>query len=185
MVLGPLEYLVVGFENYRFTGQILAELRAAQEQGIIRVLDLCVIAKDEQCNVTERELFEHTWAIGLKEAIRNAGAVGGVAYAAGHHYGTKSADQQYTDVQQNAQIADLQQQQAMQQQAPPPMYQQPVYQQAAPPPPVYQQLAPPPAAPTGLTDGQIAQLQQLGALHESGVLTDAEFGAAKQKILGI
>ena len=30
-----------------------------------------------------------------------------------------------------------------------------------------------------------AQLKQLGALHESGVLTDAEFEAAKQKILGI
>jgi hypothetical protein len=119
MVLGPLEYLVVGFENYRFTGQILAELRAAQEKGIIRVLDLCVIAKNEQGNVTQRELsdlsgeeatelsplagnvmglladediqqlaadipndsaaglllFEHTWAIGLKEAIKNAGAV--------------------------------------------------------------------------------------------------------------
>jgi Family of unknown function (DUF6325) len=119
MVLGPLEYLVVGFEKYRFTGQILAELRAAQEKGIIRVVDLCVIAKDEQGNVTERELselsgeeatelsplagnvmglladediqqlavgipnnsaaglllFEHTWAIGLKEAIKNAGAV--------------------------------------------------------------------------------------------------------------
>jgi hypothetical protein len=119
MVLGPLEYLVVGFENYRFTGRILAELRAAQEKGIIRVLDLCVIAKDEQGNVTVRELselsgeeatelsplagnvmsllaeediqqlaadipnesaaglllFEHTWAIGLKEAIKNAGAV--------------------------------------------------------------------------------------------------------------
>ena len=119
MVLGPLEYLVVGFEGYRFTGQILAELRAAQEKGIIRVVDLCVIAKDEQGNVTARELselggeeatelsplagnlmgmladediqqvaadipnnsaaglllFEHTWAIGLKEAIKNAGAV--------------------------------------------------------------------------------------------------------------
>src|SRR2546430_2451934 len=119
MVLGPLEYLVVGFEDSRFTGQILAELRAAQEKGIIRVVDLCVIAKDEQGNVTERELselsgeeatelsplagnvmglladediqqlaadipnksaaglllFEHTWAIGLKEAIKNAGAV--------------------------------------------------------------------------------------------------------------
>ena len=117
MVLGPLEYLVVGFENYRFTGQILAELRAAQEQGIIRVLDLCVIAKDELGNVTERELselsgeeasalrplarnvmgllseediqqlaadisnkdaaglllFEHTWAIDLKEDIKHAG----------------------------------------------------------------------------------------------------------------
>jgi len=119
MVLGPLEYLVVGFENYRFTGRILAELRAAQEKGIIRVVDLCLIQKDEQGNVTERELselsgeeatelsplagsvmgllaeediqqlaadipnnsaaglllFEHTWAIGLKEAIKNAGAV--------------------------------------------------------------------------------------------------------------
>jgi len=119
MVLGPLEYLVVGFEKYHFTGQILAELRAAQEKGIIRVVDLCVIAKDEQGNVTQRELselsgeeatelspfagnvmglladddiqqlaadipntsaaglllFEHTWAIGLKEAIKNAGAV--------------------------------------------------------------------------------------------------------------
>ncbi len=49
---------------------------------------------------------------------------------------------------------------------------------------VYQQ-PPPPAAPTGVTNEQIAQLKQLGALHESGVLTDAEFGAAKQKILGI
>jgi hypothetical protein len=119
MVFGPLEYLVVGCEKYRFTGQILAELRAAQEKGIIRVVDLCVIAKDEQGNVTQRELsdlsgeeatelsplatnvmsllsdediqqvaadipnnsaaglvlFEHTWAIGLKEAIKNAGAV--------------------------------------------------------------------------------------------------------------
>ena len=119
MVLGPLEYLVVGFEKYRFTGQILAELRAAQEKGIIRVVDLCVIQKDEQGNVTARELselggeeatelsplagnvmsllsdediqqvaadipnksaaglllFEHTWAIGLKEAIKHAGAV--------------------------------------------------------------------------------------------------------------
>ena len=119
MFVGPLEYLLVGFEDYRFTGQILEELRAAQEKGIIRVVDLCVIAKDAQGNVTERELselsgeeatqlsslasnvmglladediqqvaadipnnsaaglvlFEHTWAIGLKEAIKNAGAV--------------------------------------------------------------------------------------------------------------
>ena len=117
MVLGPLEYLVVGFEGNRFTGQILAELRAAQEKGIIRVLDLFVMKKDVQGNVTALEaselsseetadfgplagnlmslfspedmqqaaasipnnsaagmlLFEHTWAIGLKEAIKNAG----------------------------------------------------------------------------------------------------------------
>src|SRR5881398_3124498 len=119
MTLGPLEYLVVGFEGNRFTGQILAALRAAQDKGIIRVIDLFAIKKDEQGNVTELALsdvspelvtelgplasdlmglfaqedleqvaadipnksaaglllFEHTWAIGLKEAIKNAGAV--------------------------------------------------------------------------------------------------------------
>ncbi len=124
MVLGPLEYLVAGFEGNRFTGQILAELRAAQEKGIIRVLDLFVMKKDVQGNVTALELselsdeekaefgplagnlislfspedmqqaaasipnnsaagmllFEHTWAIGLKEAIKNAG---GIAVAGG------------------------------------------------------------------------------------------------------
>jgi hypothetical protein len=124
MTLGPLEYLVVGFEGNRFTGQILAELRAAREKGIIRVVDLFVIKKDDQGNLTALELsdlsgeeatelgplagdlmglfapedieqvaanlpnnstaglllFEHTWAIGLKEAIKNAG---GVAVAGG------------------------------------------------------------------------------------------------------
>lgn len=124
MTLGPLEYLVVGFEGNRFTGQILAELRAAREKGIIRVVDLFAIKKDDQGNVTALELselsgeeaaelgplagdiiglfapedieqvaagipnnsavglllFEHTWAIGLKEAIKHAG---GVAVAGG------------------------------------------------------------------------------------------------------
>ena len=124
MTLGPLEYLVVGFEGTQFTGQILAELRAARDKGIIRVVDLFAIKKDDQGNVTALELsdlsdeeatelgplagdlmglfapedieqaaasipnngaaglllFEHTWAIGLKEAIKNAG---GVAIAGG------------------------------------------------------------------------------------------------------
>ena len=124
-----------------------------------------------------------------RRPLLRAAAVGGVAYSAGHHMATKSAEQQYTDAQQSAQIADLQQQQeqpAYQQPAPPP----PVYQQAAPPPPVYQQPAPPPpqaaaAAPSGaMTDDKLAQLKQLGELRESGVLTDAEFEATKLKILG-
>jgi hypothetical protein len=87
---------------------------------------------------------------------------------------TKSAEQQQMDAQQNAQISDVQDQQAAQQQAPPPVYQQ------APPP-----QAAAPAEPTGLTPDDFAQLKQLGQLHESGVLTDPEFEAAKQKILGI
>jgi predicted flap endonuclease-1-like 5' DNA nuclease len=113
-------------------------------------------------------------------AVVRTAVVGGTAYAVGHHAATKSAEQQQMDAQQNAQIADMQDQQAAQQQQ--------AYQQ--PPPQAYQQPAPPPqaAAPaqsTGLTPDDITQLQQLGKLHESGVLTDAEFEAAKQKILGI
>ncbi len=34
-----------------------------------------------------------------------------------------------------------------------------------------------------MTSDKIEQLKQLGSLHESGILTDAEFDAQKQKIL--
>jgi hypothetical protein len=57
-----------------------------------------------------------------------------------------------------------------------PAYQEPAYQEPAyaqPPPP-------PPAAPA---PDPIAQLRDLAALHDQGVLTDDEFSAQKAKIL--
>ena len=45
---------------------------------------------------------------------------------------------------------------------------------AAPPPPA--------AAPAG--DDVIGKLKELASLHESGILDDAEFAAAKAKLLG-
>lgn len=46
--------------------------------------------------------------------------------------------------------------------------------------------AQPVAAPAGeTTDQQIAQLQQLAQLKDAGVLTQAEFDAKKQQILGL
>ena len=62
-------------------------------------------------------------------------------------------------------VARRQQQQAMAQQ------------QAAPEPP------PPPAADAG--DDMAAQLHQLAALRDQGILTDEEFAAKKAQILGI
>jgi Short C-terminal domain len=50
----------------------------------------------------------------------------------------------------------------------------------APPPPI--QDAEPPAA-TEDTGDMLSQLQQLGVLRDSGVLTEAEFDAQKAKIL--
>jgi type II secretory pathway pseudopilin PulG len=122
-----------------------------------------------------------------RRPILRTAMVGGVAYAAGSHVAKKSAEQEQLEAQQNAQIADLQQQQATQatqqqqagQQPPPPPYQQPVYQQPAAPPPA---AAPTPAS--GVAPETLEQLKQLGELHTSGVLTDDEFEAAKQKILG-
>ena len=81
----------------------------------------------------------------------------------------KAAKQQQQDAQQQ-QPQDAQQQQPA----------QPVSQQ----PPQAQPQVDTPAQPTGLTNEGLEQLKQLGALHESGVLTDAEIEAEKQKILG-
>jgi Short C-terminal domain len=61
----------------------------------------------------------------------------------------------------------------------------PAQPEAAPAP--AQTPAPPPAAPPapgGLSEAAMAELKQLGELHDSGVLTDEEFAAQKAKILG-
>ena len=58
-------------------------------------------------------------------------------------------------------------------------------QQAAAPPP-QQAYAPPPAAPApaGLSmDDKLAQLKDLGALKEQGILSEAEFEVQKHAIL--
>ena len=53
-------------------------------------------------------------------------------------------------------------------------------QQAAPPP---QYAPPPPAAPPADMDAKLAQLKDLGALRDQGVLTGAEFEQQKNRIL--
>jgi len=68
--------------------------------------------------------------------------------------------------------------QAQQQQgygAPPPQQ----YAEPAPPPP------PPPPAPAADEDDMTDQLNKLANLHNQGILSDAEFAAAKAKVLGI
>jgi hypothetical protein len=91
--------------------------------------------------------------------------VAGTAGAVHHHQ-----DQKYA--QQNA-AAQQQYDQAYQQGAADAQAQPQPY--VPPPPP-----QPAPAAPA---DDLTAKLQQLAELHNSGVLTDEEFAAAKQKLL--
>jgi transcription initiation factor TFIID subunit TAF12 len=79
----------------------------------------------------------------------------------------------YADQQAQQDAAAQQQWEAQQYQA-----QQAAAAQAAAPPP------PPPAAPAGGGVDVVAELQKLAALKDQGILSDAEFAAAKAKLLG-
>jgi hypothetical protein len=100
-----------------------------------------------------------------------AGTAGAVHHAQNQHWANQQAQQQSQYDQAYQQGAyDAQQQ----------VQQQPQY--YAPPPQPYPQVAAPaPQAPA--QDDLAAQLKQLSELHASGVLSDEEFAAAKQKLL--
>jgi uncharacterized membrane protein len=55
MELGPVQVLVVGFEEGNFTGEILEELRTLREHDIIRMIDLLFVTKDEDGDVAAIE----------------------------------------------------------------------------------------------------------------------------------
>lgn len=58
MEIGPLEYVVIGLEDDRFTSDILPELNAIQQNGLIRVVDLLFVSKDADGTVTVQEVSE-------------------------------------------------------------------------------------------------------------------------------
>ncbi|MFF2454358.1 SHOCT domain-containing protein [Isoptericola sp. NPDC058082] len=104
--------------------------------------------------------------MGLLRGVARTAVVAGTATAVSNRVsrrqaGRWAAQEQYAEPQP--------------QYAPPP-------QQYAPPP---QQYAPPPTAPAAASgDDVIAQLEKLGRLRDSGVLTDEEFAAQKARLLG-
>ena len=117
MVLGPLEYTIIGFEGNEFNGLIADEIARVVDQGIISLVDAVVITKDAAGDIALLEidnkddprfagfsgllagtaglltpediaviaisiperttalvlLFEHRWAVRVKQAIQGAG----------------------------------------------------------------------------------------------------------------
>lgn len=53
---GPIDYIIIGFEGNNFKGEVLKELEKVVNDGTIAVLDLAVIIKDNDGNVTSIEL---------------------------------------------------------------------------------------------------------------------------------
>jgi hypothetical protein len=99
-----------------------------------------------------------------RRPLMGAAMLGGAVYA-----GRKSQQASNREQDQEARLEDLESQQAP-----------PAPAQAAP-------AAPAPAAPAATSDaassGIAGQLKQLADLKQSGVLSDEEFEAAKQKLL--
>jgi uncharacterized membrane protein len=56
--IGPVEYIVVHFAGNRFTGEIAPALGDLVERGLVRVIDLAVVAKDADGSVAILELQE-------------------------------------------------------------------------------------------------------------------------------
>jgi hypothetical protein len=57
-MLGPIDYVVVGFKGNNFDGTILGELSKAVDSGVIRLVDLVFIIKDEKGDVTMAEVAD-------------------------------------------------------------------------------------------------------------------------------
>jgi hypothetical protein len=46
-VIGPVQVLVVGFDEPTFSGEVLAELRRLREAGIVRLIDVLLVSRTE------------------------------------------------------------------------------------------------------------------------------------------
>jgi membrane protease subunit (stomatin/prohibitin family) len=96
-----------------------------------------------------------------RRPLLRAAVVGGGAYMAGKHMARSQDDQYAAESEQNQRLSDLESQQQQEQPA-----------------------QPAPAAAAPASSATVDQLKQLADLHQQGVLTDAEFAAAKAKLLG-
>lgn len=67
-MLGPIDYVAIGFEGGGFDGSILAELSKAVESGAIRVVDLLFVMKDAEGEVMAAEVEDQHEE--LKEIVK-------------------------------------------------------------------------------------------------------------------
>ncbi|PKL63217.1 MAG: hypothetical protein CVV31_01930 [Methanomicrobiales archaeon HGW-Methanomicrobiales-2] len=56
MSLGPVEYMVIEFPGNQFKGEIIPALREVVDAGVIRIIDLVFVRKDDRGSVSVMEL---------------------------------------------------------------------------------------------------------------------------------
>ena len=73
MPIGPVEFLVVGFPENRFTGEIAPALRDLVESKTIRIIDLAFVSKDPNGDVLALEVDDLESEVGKAFAALSAG----------------------------------------------------------------------------------------------------------------
>jgi uncharacterized membrane protein len=93
---GPVQILVIGFEDGRFSGAILEELRRLREHDVVRLVDLLFVTKSADGEITALERsdltkgeFEDLGA--LAGALVGLGAVGAGGLEVGAAAGAEAA----------------------------------------------------------------------------------------------
>jgi uncharacterized membrane protein len=111
MEIGPVQLLVVGFEEGKFEGKVLAELKRLREADLVRVLDLVLVHHDEDGNVEKVEVSdlseEETARMGaLAGALIGLGADGEEGAEIGALAGAESAEESGLLGQESWYVAD-------------------------------------------------------------------------------
>jgi uncharacterized membrane protein len=75
---GPVQILVIGFDDTEFTGEIRAELDRLRENDIVRLIDMIAVRKDDEGNVTKIQQSDLS-----QEELENFGAIVGALIGVG------------------------------------------------------------------------------------------------------
>ena len=75
---GPVQMLVVGFDDANFQGEILPELRRLRDKDVIRLIDLVVVEKDAAGDITSVEVSDLS-----EEEAAEFGAIAGALVGLG------------------------------------------------------------------------------------------------------
>jgi uncharacterized membrane protein len=74
MAIGPVQLLVIGFRHANFHGQIRGELDRLRNSDTIRLLDVALVRKDEEGNVSRLQVSD----LSTEEAEELGALVGGL-----------------------------------------------------------------------------------------------------------
>jgi uncharacterized membrane protein len=72
---GPIQIFVIGFDKFEATGKILAKLNQVRKRGVIRLVDLLFVQKDQQGNIATSM---HATDLSEPERERLGAVVGGL-----------------------------------------------------------------------------------------------------------